>query len=75
VAPTITFHDNAAHRYLSIVSDTPGHYSIRRTNPGAGADGIRSMLQLLACISLFFDGNDKELSAYIEHLARESGRP
>ena len=74
-APTITFHDNAAHRYLSIRGDSPGHFAVWKTNAEARADGVKSMLKVLACISLFFDGKDKELNDYLRHLSTEGARP
>lgn len=73
--PTITFHDNAAHRYLSISSDAPGRYCVYKPNAEARADGLNSMLKVLACISLFFDGKDRELNEYIEHLSGDHARP
>jgi len=75
LAPTITFHDNAAHRYLSIRCETPGRYSVWKPDAEAGADGVKSMLKILACISLFFDGKDGELNEYIAHLSRDRTRP
>ena len=75
VVPTITFHDNAAHRYLSIASDTPGRYSVWKPDAEARVDGVKSMLKILACVSLFFDGKDGELNEYIAHLSRDRTRP
>lgn len=75
VVPTITFHDNAAHRYLSISSDAPDRYCVYKPNAETRADGLKSMLKVLACISLFFEGKDGELNDYIEHLSGDHARP
>jgi hypothetical protein len=75
VVPTLTFHDNAAHRYLHVSSDTPGRYTVWKPDAEVRADGVRSMLKVLACLSLFFDGKDRELNEFIAHLSGDRTRP
>jgi hypothetical protein len=75
VVPTITFHDNAAHRYLHIACETPGRYSVWKPDAESRVDGLKSLLKVLACLSLFFDGKDRELNEYIAHLSGDRTRP
>ena len=75
VVPTITFHDGVSNRSLSLSSDAPGRFAVWKPGTRLRADGVKSMLKVLACVSLFFDGKEKELNAYLRHLVEEGARP
>ncbi len=71
VAPTIIFHDSMTRRYLAVRSEAPGRYAVWQPDAEARADGVQSMLKVLACVTLFFDGKARELNHYIRNLAAE----